>query len=50
MNKMPATASFKLSLELLLTLSLENTKFSLIRFFRKIIQNKQGEKQNKTWS
>ena len=28
---MPATASFKLSLELLLTLSLENIKFSLTK-------------------
>lgn len=50
MNKMSATAIFKLSIELLLTLSLEKRKFSSIKFFRKTIQNKQYEKQNKTWS
>ena len=50
MNKMSATAIFKLSIELLLTLLLEKRKFSSIKFFRKTIQNKQYEKQNKTWS
>ena len=50
MNKMSATAIFKLSIELLLTRSLEKRKFSSIKYFRKTIQNKQYQKQNKTWS